>query len=418
MGSPLLLREAFAAAQHPQFRILWLANSLASSALFFDMAVLTWLAFTLTGSPWQVALVGFWRTIPLLAIGALGGVLADLFDRRRVAIATQWANAAVALGLAALLLNSQIAFWHLAASSLLMGLISAADQPTRRALVMDLVGRRDVVNAVALDTAASMASRIPGPLLGGALIALVGLGGCYLALALCYAAAGLAALGLRPVPPLGHRSARHATADLAEGFRYALRRPAIWAALAITMLCNLLVLPYQQFLPVFARDTLALDPFRYGTLWAITWLGAFVASTALAGMAQRFRPGPTFLIGPLLIGFGLLPFALTSSYLVAILSLFVVGAGQGVYTSLQATILLLRTDEAMRGRMMGLLVFMIGVWPLGMLVMGSLIELAGASAAVVATSIALLLALGALTAWRRELYQSEERPVAGQRSPS
>lgn len=417
LGSALLA-QSLAAARRPEFRYLWLANSVSNFARWFELAVLTWLALTMTGSSWQLAVIGFWRNIPLLPLGAFGGVLADLFDRRRLVIITQLASAAVTLGIALLLLTGQLTYGHLVGSSLILGLIAAVDWPCRRALIMDVVARQEVVNAAALDTATTMGSRIFGPLFGGALIAWLGVAGCYVVLTLANAAAGLAALGLRPVPPLGRASVQRVAEDLAEGVRYVYRRPNIYTALAVSFLANLLVLPFLQFLPVFARDVLYLDPVRYGTLGASVGLGAVASAVVLAAQARRWRPEAMFPVGAAMIGLGLLPFALTSSYPVALVGLFVVGGGQGIYAALQAPVILLRADAALRGRLMGLLVLVIGIWPVGMLLMGVLIDGFGAPLAVASVSAAFLVVLGALAAGRPELHRSAARPAATQRAAS
>lgn len=405
----LFMRQSLAAARRPEFRFLWLANSLANFARWFELAVLTWLTLGLTGSPWQLAVIGFWRNIPLLPLGPFGGLLGDLVDRRLLVIATQLAAGGVALLIAALLIADALRYEHLVATSLILGLIAAVDWPCRRALIIDTVARNEVINAAALDSASTMASRILGPLLGGTLLALLGSSGCYIVLTVAYTAAGLAAIGLRPVPPQGRATLHGAIQGFGEGVRYALRRPMICAMMAVTFLANLLPLPFLQFLPVFARDILQLDPVRYGTLGSAVGAGALVSAVVLATMAQRWRPEPVFLAGAMALGVALVPFALTANYAVALVCLFATGCGQGLYASLQAPVILLRVETALRGRLMGLLIFVIGVWPLGMLLMGGLIDRLGAPLALAGAAGAYLVILGTLATYLPKLYEREAR---------
>ncbi|MBI2320617.1 MAG: MFS transporter [Chloroflexi bacterium] len=411
LHSPLL-RQSLAAARRPEFRFLWLANSLANFARWFELIVLTWMVLGLTGSPWQLAVIGFWRNIPLLPIGPFGGLLGDLFDRRQLVIATQLAAGVVSLAIAALLLAGALTYEHLIATSIVLGLIAAIDWPCRRVLIIDTVPREEVVNAAALDSVSTMASRVFGPLLGGTLLALLGASGCYVVLAVAYTAAGLAAIGLRPVPPHGRATLHRAARDLGEGVHYALRQPMIYAMLIATFLSNLLPLPFLQFLPVFARDVLQLDPVRYGTLGSAVGVGALVSATGLATTAQRWRPELAFLTGALAMGASLIPFALTSSYGIALLCLLAFGFGQGLYASLQAPVILLRVDPALRGRLMGLLICAIGMWPVGMLLMGALIDRLGAPLAVVASAGTYVVLLAAIGAYVRRLREREDRLAA------
>jgi MFS family permease len=396
---------ALPAVRHREFRYLWIANTLFTLARWFELAVLAWLALALTGSSWQMAVIGFWRYIPMLPLGPAGGVLADHVDRRRIVVLAQLGNALIALAIGGLLISGQLTTWHLLASSLLLGLIIAVDFPCRRALVAEKVERQDVVNATALESASEMVSRVLGPLVGGSLIALLGVGGCYVVLAALYATAGLVALRLRPAQPRSRATVRQAVRSLVEGLRYAARRPDIHSVLGVSVLSNLLAFPFLQFLPVFARDVLALDAARYGTLGAAVGLGALVSSLVMAAQARRWRPGVAFLAGALVMGLGLLPFALATSYGMALLSLLAVGVGTGLYVSLCATVVLVRADPAMHGRLMGLLVLGIGLWLLGMLVLGALIEQLGTPWALALTASAYLLGLLALATGCPQLYR-------------
>jgi predicted MFS family arabinose efflux permease len=217
---------------------------------------------------------------------------------------------------------------------------------------------------------------------------------------------------MRPLPPQGRATLHRAVADFGEGVRYAARRPAICAMLSVTFMANLLPLPFLQFLPVFARDVLHLDPVRYGTLGSTVGLGALVSTIILATQAQRWRPDPTFLTGALLMGVALVPFALTGEYPIALACLFLFGCGQGLYASLQGPVILLRGDAALRGRLMGLLVFSIGVWPLGMLLMGALIDGLGPAIALAGAAVAFGLALSVLILYLPRLYALDARGSA------
>ena len=176
----------FDAFRNPGFRLLWPANFFSYVSRWMQMTLLAWLILELTDSPFYVALVGFFGMIPLLAFGAIGGVLADRMNRRNLLIATQALNLAAAIFMTALLLMDSVQFWHGYIVVFVSGLGWAFDMPSRRSIVRDLIGGATITNAMALDSVGMHASRMTGPALAGGLIALVGVTGGYFAIIAFY----------------------------------------------------------------------------------------------------------------------------------------------------------------------------------------------------------------------------------------
>ena len=213
------------------------------------MTLLIWLVLDLTGSPFRVALVGFFGMAPLLLFGAVGGVLVDRVDRRRLLIAMQVLNLTAGIAMVALLMTEMMQYWHAYVVVLVSGLGWAFDMPSRRSIVLDLIGRAKVTNAMALDSMGMHASRMAGPALAGGFIAAVGVTGGYYAIIALYSLS-IAFLAPLRLPARVSQSASMSIArNLADGFAYVRTDRIILATVIITVLMNLLMFPYMQMVP-------------------------------------------------------------------------------------------------------------------------------------------------------------------------
>jgi len=369
------------------------------SARWMDLFVLQWQVLVMSDSAFQVTLVGFYRMFPMFVLGLLTGLVADRFDRRNVLLAAQLWNAAVSAALAVLALTGRLAPWHLALLVTALGCSWALDLPSRRSYIYDMMGPRRVVNAMALDHVGMDGAKMLGPLLGGLLWPLIGLGGCLLLLTVGYLVNFWIYLGLPPAPPVPPSRPASVLVNLAEGLRYSVRHPVILGVLAITVVLNLLAFPYQQVAPVVAKKVLGLGPRLAGLLLAADGLGACTASLCIASRRDVKRKGAVFLFGSALLVSGAFCFSLSRWYLASFLLLFLVGAGAATFATLQSSTLMLAASDAMRGRAMGALMLAIGFGPLGALLIGALASALGPALAITTTAGAAALLL-VLLAWK------------------
>ena len=228
------------------------------------MTLLIWLVLDKTGSPFWVALVGFFGMIPLLLFGAVGGVLADRVDRRKLLRFTQLINLAAGLVMLALLLTGMVQYWHSYIVVLASGLGWAFDMPARRSMVLDVTGRVGVTNAMALDSVGMHASRMIGPAFAGLLIQTVSLTGGYVVIIALYLIS-LAFLMRLKLPPRENPSTTLSiTRNLAEGFVYVRSNRVILGTVIVTVLMNLLLFPYMQMVPGNCERDSARRPRTYG----------------------------------------------------------------------------------------------------------------------------------------------------------
>jgi MFS family permease len=378
------------ALREPHFRKLWLAGVCANTARWMDVLVLGWIALELTDSPLLVGLAGFCRSIPMIALGPVGGLLADRLDRGRVMLAGQLVNVAVAGVLALLFASGRGAFPPLVLLSLVLGVVVAIDFPSRRTALYALVGPGRITNAISLESVSVQGSKILGPVLGGVLLARFGATGCYLALVGLYGAALLLHAALtRRVPMPGAGGGEPVAGGLATAVREVWAHPLIRAVLVITVLMNSLVFPHQNILAVFARDVLDIGPARLGLLVAANGVGALAGALIIAARRGPGYHGPVFGLGSLAAAVLLVAFAVLPWYGPAVALQLLIGFAEAGFGTMQSAIVLLAAPERLRGRAMGILSVCIGTYPLGALWIGFLAGQIGAAPAI---------ALGALAA--------------------
>ena len=391
--------EQLAALRHRDFRLLWIASLLSSTARWADMVVIGWLTLELTDSALMVGIVAGAKMAGFLAAPFMG-VVADRMDRRLLLMLAAVVNLAVAIIMLALFVSDALALWHVIALALIGGLTWALDNPTRQALVPDLVGREHLTNAIALNAVAIEITVVAGPALGGALIPLLGMSGAY---------ALIAGIYLVDVWVLARmRSAKHAPAEVHEspvrsllaGLEYVRSNRTVLVLLAIACLLNLLAAPYRYaFMPVFARYILDAGPTGYGMLTAMAGVGALVAGLWVVSLGNFKRKGRLLVWSSFAWPAALLLFAASTQYYLSLVLVFAAGLTQAIVWTVIATLILSNTSQAMRGRVMGLRSGVVIALPIGNLLAGAAAEQIGAPLAQGAYAVCAM-ALMLIIVWR------------------
>lgn len=385
---------ALDALHEPRFRRLWLAGLCVNVGRWLDFLVLGWLAYAMTGSAFMVGLAAFCRFAPMIVLGLFAGILIDRFHRGRLLVGVQCVNVVVALMLVVLFGAGIGELWHLIVLETVLGIAWAVDFPSRRAVLFTLVGSKRVTNAVSLESVSMQGTKIIGPLLGGVLLARIGPAAAYVILALLYGVALILTVTLvRRVPlPAPTGTGESIVGSLASGVAEARSQPAIMGVLLITIWMNFLVFPYQQIMPVFARDVLDVGPEQLGLLVAAGGLGTLVAALWIAARRDFTAHRQVFVGGSLLSGVMVVLQALSPGYELSLLIQLIIGVGDAGFGTMQSTIILLSAHERMRGRVLGILSVCIGMNPLGALWVGLATTYVGAPVAFGAgAALALLL---------------------------
>ena len=347
------------------------------------MITLQWLVLQMTNSPAQVALVGVARMAPMFFLGLVAGSIADRFPKQRVILAGQAVTLVVTSVMLALVATETIEAWHVYPAIVITGTAKVIDFAARRSYLSDLFEGRRLTNAVALDSVASMGiGSTLGPLLSGGLIALYGYTGAYVVIVGATVGATLLVMtiqhsggGASSVP------AAQPGAQVTEAFHTLRANRALWAVLAVTVVHNFFCMPYQQMVPVIARDSLGVGSALYGLLASTSGLGALMGTLLIAGHAVR-RQGTVYSLGATLMLTFVFLFSFSSFYPLSIVLLLVAGLSNAGFVVMQPLLVLQAVPKSLRGRAMGALALSIGVGPLGVLTIGFLAEGYGAATAV------------------------------------
>ena len=346
------------------------------------MIVMGWLVLEMTNSPWHVALIGFYRSLPLIAFGLVASALLDQVERRRLIVLSQAISLVSSVAVFLLVALGAFTFTFAVVANLLLGLTWAIDWQTRRGLIPDLVGKDLVLSAVILESMSMNVTKVLGPIAGGSLIPVIGVAHCYGLMSLLYVIQ-IALILRMPTPPHVVESRSSSVLRyLGEGWREILRNQPIFGVLAITVAANVFVFPYQQLLPVFARDVLATGPVGLGLLGAGNGIGTLIGLLLLMRLGKPRRGGLTFIIGSFAMSAALLGFAISTNYALSLFLLIVSGLGQSAFSAFQSAIVLVNAADSLRGRALSALTLAIGTAPFGLLEVGGLAQVAGAPIAL------------------------------------
>jgi MFS family permease len=375
MSLPAPLR----ALRSPNFRLFVAGQLVSLIGTWMQMVAQAWLIYRLTGSAALLGLSGFASQIPVFLLAPLGGVIADRANRHHVIIATQTAMMVLALALAALTLSGRIEIWHIFAISALLGLANAFDIPARQAFVVEMVGREDLVNAIALNSSMVNGARVVGPAVAGIVVAAVGEGWCFLLNGLSYVAVIGALLRMRLVERRRVSAGVSAWESIVEGFVYSWRTAPVRALLLLLGLVSLMGMPYAVLMPIFADQILGGGANSYGLLMSASGIGALAGAASLT--VRRTVSGLGRWVAYSAIGFGVSLIAFSFSRSLWLSTALLVPAGFCMMLEMAASNTLIQSmiPDRLRGRVMAVYSMMfMGMAPMGALMAGALAAPLGA----------------------------------------
>jgi MFS family permease len=349
----------------------------------------SWLVYRLTGSSLLLGAVGFSSQIPVFLVAPLGGIVADRYNRQRVVIGTQVCSMVLAGIYAALTLSGRIRIWEIFVLAALLGIVNAFDIPGRQAFLMDMVGREDLMNAIALNSSMFNGARIIGPAIAGILVAKIGEGWCFFANSVSYIAviAGLLLMQITRAAPRAH--AASPLAHIIEGFRFVQRTAPIRVILLLLGLVSFVAMPYVVLMPIFADRVLHSGARGLGILMGATGVGALLGALTLASRSGVRGLGKwvAFSCG----GFGvfLVLFSLSRSFWLSTTLLVPVGFCMMFQMSSSNTLIQAMAPDELRGRVMAVYSMMfMGMAPFGTLLAGALADRLGAPVTVAMGAVA------------------------------
>ncbi|MEO8230224.1 MAG: MFS transporter [Chloroflexota bacterium] len=404
--------EGMSAFRHRNFRLFWAGQQVSLIGTWMQNIAEDWLVLTLTGDPFWLGVVTAAQFAPVLVFGLFGGIVADSLPKRRTLVATQTIAMALAFVLAVLTLTHEIQVWQVILIAFILGCTSAVDMPTRQSFVIEMVGRQDIGNAVALNSATFNAARIVGPAVAGVLIGIFDIGVAFVINGLSFVAVLASLLAMRPtelrpsVRVALPRSAREVVSNLAEGLRYVRHTPLVLLAVGVVGLVSTAGMNFGVVIPAFAKDVMGTGAEGYGFLMAASGVGSLLAALTIA---FRGRPDPRIIVaGAILLGVLEVALGFTRAMPLALLCMFGIGVGGISMAAMANTTIQLNVPDMLRGRVLAVYATVFaGSTPIGGLAFGVLASAIGSAFAVtVGGAVALVVGLGAAVwAWRQGLLR-------------
>jgi len=401
------LNERFRAFAHRNFRLYWTAQLVSLVGSWMQSVAQGWLMHRLTGSAFMLGLLGFFQFLPVMIFSLPAGVVADRMDKRKLLYLTQGSALVQALLLAGVVAAGIVKPWMVLALACVYGVINSFDLPVRQSFLVDMVGKEDLSNAIALNSAAFNAARVLGPAVAGVLVAAIGEAGCFWINAVSFVAV-LIALAMMHLPPRKVVDVETPPATLMEGVRYAWNVGSIRNLLILLALTAGLGFQYTTLLPVFTRDILHSGPGTYGLLVSAFGLGALLSAVRLTQSVDRWGLRRNLLLGLSTSGVGLAIFAWSRVLGLSLFGGFLAGFGLIVYVASTNTMIQLTTEDRFRGRVMSLYTLMfVGTAPIGALIAGTVAQRWGAPWAT-SFSAFTLLAGAVWVTWRLRVLAARE----------
>ncbi|HRQ88501.1 MAG TPA: MFS transporter [Bacteroidia bacterium] len=375
--------QALSAFRHRNYRIFFAGQIVSLIGTWLQSTAEGWLVYQLSGSSVVLGLIRFCNLLPFALLALWGGIVADRHSKRAILLGTQAASMLLALLLALLVYLDVVAVWHVAAIGFALGLVNAFDVPARQSFVVELVGRDDLINGIALNSSMFNLARVVGPAVAGVLIGIVGMAGCFLLNGLSYLAV-IAGYGMLRLPQQ-ERKTGHPPFSRAvrEAFSHIAEDGPLRAIMVLVSTFSLFGTSFAVLMPVFAKDILHGDARAFGTLMAFNGGGALLGGLALATWGKAFRRRTLIYAGLFGCCVFLLGFALSRDFWLS--GGLLVGAGffMIVFLATANTSTQLRSPDELRGRIMGFYsLCFLGLSSVGGLLAGLLAKWLGAPGAV------------------------------------
>jgi MFS family permease len=338
-----------------------------------------WLIYRLTGSSVLLGVLGFVSQIPIFLLSPLAGLAADRWPRRRVVIATQTISMLLAFILATLTLTGQIRVWEIIVLAASLGTVNAFDVPARQSFLIEMVGREDLLNAIALNSSMFNGARVAGPAIAGILVALVGEGWCFLLNGVSYLAVIAGLLMMRIETSVAVHDGAAPLEKLREGFRFVRQTMPIRALLTLIALVSFMALPFSVLMPIFANRILGGGASAYGTLMGSVGLGAMFGALTIAMRQQLRGLGNVVSYSAIGLGVALVLFSVSRWYWVSLAALMLAGLTMMLQFTSTNTLIQAMVPDQLRGRVMALYSMMfLGMTPIGSLLAGTIAAHIGA----------------------------------------
>jgi len=371
-------KARFPALQNRNFSLLWSGLIVSNVGTWMQNVGTGWLILQLKNSPLWLGLLGLSFALPMIILPLVGGAIADRVNRMKLLYFTQTMMMLSAFFLAAFTWMGIVNVWYVLVISLISSSLLAFDNPTRQALIPDLVPNKDLLNAMSLNAATYNGAALIGPAIAGALLSPLGVGALFFINGVSYLAVLFALLAMRDVRTHNGGINKSIGVSMLAGLTYAWRTRLVFLLLILSALAAVFGRSYQNLLPIFARDIWQGGPQGYGLLLSAAGAGAMVGAFGLASITKMKRHGLIMIISGLLFGLSLAAFAIAPSLWMGAVLLFISGVTSTVFGTMIATFIQIAAPREIRGRIMSLYsITLIGLPSLGALGSGAIAQSMG-----------------------------------------
>lgn len=369
--------STFSSLKNRNYRWFWLAMLLSFSGLMMQNLARGWLVYEITSSPFALGMVSAAWGVPMLLLSIFGGAVTDRVNKRNLLIVTQTSQGIVTVVIAVLIFTGAIAVWHLVVAAALTGVIFAFNAPGRQALIPELVGGGELMNAIALNSMGTNLMRVGAPALAGVLVAVIGVAGVYFISVGLYVLAVATLFMISPPQASREKATTTVARDALEGLRYIGRQPVVLSLLSLAFVSVFIAMPYMHLMPAFVVDVLDGGAPALGWLSASGGTGALLGALGIASLGNFRRKGQLMLAIALGFGVVLALFAFSGSLAVALLLIFGVGFANNGYLVVNNTLIQTSVPDWVRGRVMSIYSMTFALPFLGALLMGAVAERVG-----------------------------------------
>ncbi|WP_297421183.1 MFS transporter [Clostridium sp.] len=366
----------FIALKHNNFRYYWIGMCVSLIGTWMQNIAQPWLAYTLTNSPFLLSLIGIAQFTPMLIFSLFAGVIVDKFPKKKILVFTQLSSLIITLILAILVWIGQVQYWHILVLSTILGFINTIDMPTRQSVVIELVGKEDLMNAIALNSMVFNLARIIGPAIAGIVMGYEGIAFCFFINALSFGAVLISLIFIK-LTPVERKVKKNADVieEIKDGLRYIYKKKILLYTVFVLAIVGTFAMNFNVLVPVFAKQILNQNEAGFGILMSFMGFGSFLGAMFIATQSKSGPKKFMIYIVPLIVGVSLIITGYTNMYLLTGIFLAITGFFFISFTSSANSTLQLNSNNEYRGRVMSVysLVFS-GSTPFGNLYAGLFAE--------------------------------------------
>lgn len=397
--SKTVVRTNFPALTHKNFRIYWFGQCVSLVGTWAQSIGQTWLVLSLTGSPLLLGILGAIQFLPITIFSLFAGVIIDRYPKKQIILITQFTSMILAFTLSALVFTRTVSYEYILILALILGFSNTIDMPTRQAFTIELAGKKDLMNAIALNSASFNLARIIGPAIGALIMAYFGAGWCFLLNGFSFMAVIVSLLKVEVTPYVRKKVSDHnMLKEIKDGLKYIVREPALMQTILMVLIIGIFIFNFNILIPVFTKNILHQREKIYGLLMSALGAGSLVGALMVS---VKSKSGPNMKIllrSSIMVSITLILISFTRTYYYTAILLVLTGIFNIWFSTTANSTLQITTEDEYRGRVMSVysLVFA-GASPIGNMFAGLTTDMFGANTSFLLSGVLTIVLIALLS---------------------